>query len=382
MKDSPGCVRVLYISPIGERGGAEVVLLNILTGHDRSRFTPMVCFLKEGPLVTEAQKTGVRTFLVPTGRFRNFVLTLRAIRRIRRLLREEQVDLVVSNMAMGHLYGGLAALGMPVKRTWFQHSVSVGQVVDRLAALIPADRLYANSVASLRAVQQLHPRVGSVQVVYPGIDADPLIGEKRFAFRREFGIPDNAPLVAMVGRFQRGKGQHVFLETAALVCRQRPDARFVVVGDTLLGLEPDYNAELARQVDRCGLARFVILTGWRSDVRLLLSEVDVLAHPSIAPEAFGLVVVEASLLGKPVVASRHGGLTEIIVEDETGFLVPPGDSAALADRILVLLANESLRQHMGERGREAALDRFTSVRMVAELERSYLEVVEARPRIG
>ena len=381
--DSPSPVRVLYISPVGERGGAEVVLLNILKHHDASRFTPMVCFLKEGPLVMEVQGLGVKTFLIPTERFRHIARSLRAVRRIRRLLREEKVDLVFSNMAMSHLYGGLAALGTTVRRVWFQHSVSMGEAVDRLAALIPADRLYANSQASLKAVGRLRPRVSSLQVVYPGVEMPPLpVGEDRFLFRREFGIPDGAPLIAMVGRFQRGKGQHVFIEAAALVCREEPNARFVVVGDTMFGLERDYKTELARQVDRCGLSRSVVFTGWRDDVQTILSEVDILAHPPVAAEAFGLVVVEALLLGKPVVASRLGGLSEIITDGETGFLVSPGDPAALAEKILLLLRNESMWRRLAEQGRALALERFTSARMVAELERSYMEVLGAGPRTG
>lgn len=375
--NSPKPIRVLYISPVAERGGAEVVLLNILKRHDRKRFTPMVCFLKEGPFIAEVQGLGVKTFVVPTGRFRHFVPTLRGVQSIRRLMREEEVDLVFSNMAMGHLFGGMAALGTSVRRVWFQHSVSTGQALDRLAALIPADRLCANSLATLQSLQRLHPRVGGVQLLYPGLESNLPAEEKRSSFRREFGIPENAPLVAMVGRFQRGKGQHVFIDAAALVSHAVPDAYFVLMGDTMLGLEPDYREEIVGQVKRLGLVRSVIFTGWRNDVHSLLSQVDILAHPSVAPEGFGLVVVEALMHGKPVVASRHGGLTEIVTEGETGFLVSPEDPAMLADRLLVLIRNESLRRRMGDRGKEVALERFTSVRMVADLEQSYCEVVKA-----
>jgi glycosyltransferase involved in cell wall biosynthesis len=378
MKASAEPVRVLYLSPVGERGGAEVVLLNILKHHDRSRFTPMVCFLKEGPLAAEVRGLGIKCFLVPAGRFRHLSGTLRAMRAIRRLVKEERVDLIFSNMAMGHLYGGLAALGTPAKRVWFQHTISSGQTVDRLAAIIPADRLYVNSQASLEAVHELRHLAKRVQVVYPGVDtsAHALVGD-RFLFRREFDIPDDAFLVAMVARFQRWKGHHVFIAAAAAVCRQEPKARFVIVGDTLLGVEPDYKAELAQQVMRCGLSGSVIFAGWRNDVPALLSEVDVLAHPPILPEPFGLVVVEALLHGKPVVASRQGGLTEILTDGATGFLVAPGDAKALAEQILVLLRDESLRRRMGERGRETVLERFTIARMIAELEQSYFEVLGA-----
>jgi hypothetical protein len=103
--------------------------------------------------------------------------------------------------------------------------------------------------------------------------------------------------------------------------------------------------------------------------------VEIFAHPHVAPEGFGLAVAEALLMRKPVVASNQGGPSEIIVDGETGFLVPPGDAKALAEKVLLLLSNEDLRRRMGERGRAMVLERFTMKRMITELEDSYLEVL-------
>jgi glycosyltransferase involved in cell wall biosynthesis len=377
---SRGQIRVLYISPVGERGGAEVVLLNILKYHDRQCFTPMVCLLKEGPLAVEVRRLGIKSFVVRTGRFRHAARTLRAVWEIRRLLRDERIDLVFSNMAMGHLYGGLAALGTRVKRVWFQHGVpSAADAVDWLAGFVPADRLYVNSCATLRAVSRLRLSAKKVQVVYPGTDTRDSADNARgpVLFRQEFGIPEDALVVATIGRFQRGKGQHLFIEAAAAIRSERPDARFIIVGDTALGLEPEYKTQLASLVSYHGLSGSVIFTGWRNDVRTILTQVDVLVHPATAPESFGLVVVEAFLQGKPVIASRQGGLTEIVTDGETGFLIPPGDVRVLADKILLLLQDETLRWRMGARGRAAVLERFTMTRMIAELERSYLDVLSS-----
>jgi glycosyltransferase involved in cell wall biosynthesis len=267
-----------------------------------------------------------------------------------------------------------------VKSVWFQHTISSGEAVDRLAALVPADRLYVNSQASLRAIRRLHPIAKTVQVVYPGIETRfPLVTEERLLLKRGLGIPDDALVIAMVGRFQRGKGQHLFIEAAAAVCRRKPDARFILVGDTQFGLEPGYKAELEDLVRRYELSHSVVFTGWRNDVPALLSIVDILVHPSTAPESFGLVVVEALLLGKPVIVSHQGGLTEIVTDGETGFLVPPGDVTVLAGKILLLLSNEGLRREMGERGRGFVLERFTMTRMIEELEQSYFDVVGGAP---
>jgi len=370
---------VLYITPVSERGGAEVVLLNILRHHDRARFTPIVCLLKAGPLSQDISALGIKWFSVSSGRFRNVFETVRAVREIRRIMRQYDVDLVFSNMAMGHLYGGLAVFGMPVKRVWFQHSISSGELIDRLAALIPADRLYTNSQASLRAIRHLHPNARGVQVIYPGTEIPhSVLPNERALIRRSLGVPEDALVVAMVGRFQRGKGQHVFIEAAKAVRRQRSEAYFLLVGGTQFSLEPEYKVELEDLVQRYRLSNAVVFAGWRNDVPGLLSAVDVLVHPAIAPEALGLVVVEALLQGKPVVVSRQGGLTEIVSEGETGFLVPPGDGAALASKILLLLSDEGLRKEMGERGRKLVLKRFTMSRMIEELEQSYVDILDGR----
>src|SRR5690242_4142298 len=97
--------RVLYVTPVAELGGAEVVLLNVLKYHDRTRFTPIVCLLKEGSLVEDLERLGVKSITIPAGRFRSVRRTLHAVRALRNVLRDEDIDLVFSNMAMGHLYG-------------------------------------------------------------------------------------------------------------------------------------------------------------------------------------------------------------------------------------------------------------------------------------
>ena len=371
-------IKVLYVSPVGERGGAETVLLNILKHHDLERFTPIACVLKEGPLVEQMRRLGVRTFVFPTTRFRDIRRTLRVVGEIRRVVKNEDVDIVFGNMAMGHLYGGLASFGTRAKRVWFQHGIPKrNDPVSWLAALLPAERIYANSRASLQAQERFRSRAKKVQILYPGLDAASLSDADGSSppLKQQFGIPEGAPVVAMVARFQRWKGQHVFIQAAAEVRHRFPNVRFLLIGDTLFGLEPGYKKDLKALVERLGLSQHVIFTGFRNDVPTVLKEVVIVVHPPILPEPFGLAVAEALLMRKPVVASNQGGPSEIVVDGETGFLVPPGDAKALAEKVLLLLSNEDLRRRMGKRGRAMILERFTMKRMITELEDSYLEVL-------
>jgi glycosyltransferase involved in cell wall biosynthesis len=305
--------------------------------------------------------------------------TLKAVSCIRHILQQENADLVFGNMPMGHLYGGLAALGMRTKRVWFQHGIpALDDVVTWLAVLLPAERVYVNSQTSLRAQSRFANRVKRVQLLYYGLDCSLFNPSNRATpvFKQKLGIPKDAPVVAMVARLQRWKGQHIFLEAAAKVICCCPNVHFLVIGDSLFGLEPDYKTELKSLIEQLGLSRYVTFTGFCNDVPTLLKEVDIVVHPPIAPEPFGLAVAEALLMGKPVIASDQGGPAEIITDGDTGVLVLPGNAKALAEKILLLLNNEDLCQNMGEKGRAMVLQRFTMERMIEELEESYLEILQ------
>lgn len=369
---------VLYVSPVGERGGAETVLLNILRFQDRRRFDPVVCFLKPGPLVDEVAALGVDTVVVPAGRLRQAANTVAAIRGIRRVISDRQVDLVFGNMSMGHVYGGLAALGTPARVVWFQHGIPRPfDPVDWLAALVPATRIYVNSRVSAAGQRRLPRCAGRMQLLYYGLDGSrfspTLRGRRRLL--GAIGVQGDVPVVGMIARFQRWKGQDVFIRAAAEIVKRRPDVHFVLVGDTLVGLEPEFKPQLHALVAELGLQRHVTFAGFRDDVPELLAEIDIVAHPAVAPEPFGLAVAEAMLMERPVIASDSGGPAEIIVDGQTGWLVAPGDPGALAQRVLELLMEPSLGLAAGQAGRRSVLQRFSMERMIDELEASYAQVL-------
>src|SRR2546427_757027 len=189
--------------------------------------------------------------------------------------------------------------------------------------------------------------------------------------RLEFGIVDEVPLVVIASRLQPWKGVHVFLDSAALVVRQYPEARFMIVGGTLFGLGKDYAAELRRKVDRLGLVHSVVFTGHRADVRRFFAAADIVVHSSIEPDPFPTVLLEAMMCGKPVIASNAGGPREIVDSGVTGLLVPPGDAEHLAQAILTLLGDPERRLRMGQGGAARVREAFSAERMARHLEALY-----------
>ncbi|MDH4070004.1 MAG: glycosyltransferase family 4 protein [Ignavibacteria bacterium] len=194
--------------------------------------------------------------------------------------------------------------------------------------------------------------------------------------RREFGMSEDTLVVGFVGRFSPGKGHEEFLEAASLLLKHHPNVRFVVVGEASRG-EEQY-ADRIRALSRSlGLDQSVLFTGFRSDVRDVMSVFDIFAFPSHA-EAFGSVLVEAMALGKPVVSSNCDGALDIVVDGTTGIFVNPGDGPGLAEAIGRLINDQEMRERFGRAGRQRAVEFFDQKRMLDSIEKVYREVLGER----
>jgi len=379
---------VLFVNASAERGGAEVILLTLLRHLDRERFPPHVCCLRDGPFVDELRHDArVEVTIVSSGSFRQVRKGLEAVKRIHALAAERRVALVHANGTGAHIYGGLAARRAGVPHIYHVHDMPEagwnGQgLIGRLARMVPAaltvtpsrflaDRLARQPVRSARIVH-----------VANGLDAP---AASRRAAELKFGpttetkaqADDRSPVAVWCGRLQRWKGAHVFLRAAAIVRQSIPGARFVVVGGTLMGLEPECESDLRALRRTLGLESAVRFVGHQHDVMPFFAQADVVVHSSTSPEPFGLVILEAMLAGKPVVASAIGGPLEIVEPDVTGLLVPPGDAAALGAAIVRLFRDSGERARMGAAGRLRAEQEFDAATMTRRFEALYAEVIGA-----
>ncbi|MBI3977515.1 MAG: glycosyltransferase [Chloroflexi bacterium] len=373
-------VTVLYVEPAGERGGAETVLYNLLRHLDRNRFRPLVAFLAEGSFVDEVRALGVPTAVFPVRRGRDPIATGWAVAGMVRLAIDWEVDLVHSFGEKAHVYGGLAAALARRPEVWTCHGMPgeefARSLLGRVFGWIPTRATVGVSHAVCAAAKTWYPRLPAARCIYPGLDLAAISPPPdREAVRRDLGLAAGHRLVGIVGRLQPWKGQHVFLEAAARLARSLPQARFAVVGDTLFGFDADYRQELHRLVERRGIADRVIFTGHRADALRLMGAMDAVVHASLDPEPFGLVVVEAMALARPVIAADAGGPREIVVPGETGLLVPPGDASALAAAIRTLLAQPDRGDAMGAAGRARAERLFDVRTMVSAMEGIYAELL-------
>jgi len=369
-------VGVLFVTASAERGGAEAVLRTLLAHLDRSRVHPRVCCLSPGPF--EAELGRIEGLDVVTARVRGFRHAgdgWRAVRRLRALISQRGPSVVHANGIAAHIYGGLAARLEGVPAVFHLHDTLAGGwsgqgLVNAVARRVPAAAIVT---PSRFLADRVGPTRSRVVVIPNGVEEPPADTAPPAAAR-----DGTARTVVWCGRLQRWKGAHVFLAAAARVCRHRPDTRFVVVGGTMFGLEPDYARELDRLAAREGLGGAVRFTGHLTDAWPELRRADVVVHSAVRPEPFGLVVVEAMLAGRAVVASAAGGPAEIVEDGATGLLTPPGDADALAAAIERLLDDDELRARLGRAARAAARARFSARGMASRFEDLYDSLARSR----
>jgi glycosyltransferase involved in cell wall biosynthesis len=375
---SPGApVRVLYLIGTLEVGGTERQLVALATRVDRARFVPVVCCLEQrGPLAGELEAAGVPVHEVP---FRGLTVTrnpgavLRRFRGLVRLMRRVRPTIVHTVLPHANALGVLAArlAGVPRAVIGFRGLDPPIPFWGMLAGRL-ADAALANAAAVREAAVRRQKHLASkMAVVRNGLDLERFDREAR---RRYEGDQDGAYVltVANPNRFKVA-GLLMLVEAAQRVLAECGAIRFLLVGDG-----PERSRVLEHAAAR-GLGDRFACTGTREDVPAIVAGSELVVLPSLA-EGLPNVILEAMAAGKAVVATRTGGVPELVDEPATGVLVPPGDPDALAAAILGLLRDPGRRKAMGTAGRARAVREFPVERMVRETEAFYAGVL-ARGRL-
>lgn len=379
-------LRVVYLDHCARLSGGELALLHLLPALDVDAH---VILGEDGPLVDRLRAAGISVEVlamagtagalgrerVRPGRLPVSALTHTAayVARLSRRLRHFEPDVVHTNSLKSALYGGLAARLASIPVVWHvrdrittDYLPSAACRVVKLAARILPAAIIANSRTTLATLGRAG--VGGVAI------ASPLGFRPSLSSRQSTTHPLR---VGMVGRLDRWKGQHVFLDAFAQAFPDGPEEA-VIVGASLFGAN-GYARELERQVSTLGLDGRVEFRGFRNRIEDELRRVDVLVHASTIPEPFGQVVVEGMAVGLPVVAADAGGPAEMIHHGENGLLYPPGDTHALA-MALHRLANEPLLgERLGNAARLRAQD-FTAERIAPEIMCVYRRFAAHRAR--
>lgn len=214
-------------------------------------------------------------------------------------------------------------------------------------------------------------------VIYDGINIDAV---KEFQSMKisQKDASDGCGEIGIVGNIKPWKGQHVLIEAMRLLKPSFPNLKCLIVGD-VSSLEEDkaYFARLNGLVKQYGLEKNVVFTGFRKDIYDIISKFEILIHTSVEPEPFGRVILEGLVLGKPVIATAHGGPLEIITDGINGYLVPPNSPKDLAEKIEYLIGNRDVRQKIGVQAKKLVEESFDMKKNVKEVELLYHRILSS-----
>ncbi len=361
-------------------GGAEKLLSMSLPYLDRDTFDYQVVYLFKNmrDLVPEFERQGIPVSCLNMEK----AYDLRVIFKLVHLLREREIDLLHTHLPYAGIVGRPAAIIAGVKAIVSTEHGLMGSYhpLTRLGSVLTYPLNHATIAVSQAVARSIlkykMTRPDTIHVVHNAIDISDLesIQTDPELVKKSLGIAGHSLVVGTVSHIRPEKGHQYLVEAARLVMEQRPEVIFVIVGRERTRKDLVRLEELAQHL---GIRDRIIFTGFREDALEVMAAFDVFVLPSLW-EAFGIVLLEAMSLGKPVVATYVDGIPEVIDEGVNGFLVAPRDPEQLASRILDLLRDDALRNRMGEEGRKKVREKFGIERMVKEVEQVYLSVLKDR----
>jgi glycosyltransferase involved in cell wall biosynthesis len=352
--------RVLFLAWAPFFSGAERALLMTLQSLDQQRYVPHVIAGNDGEFVTQVRALGIPCSVAhlhplerrrPFAMARAFAAVLAAAGRLRPAVIHSNE--IASFHAAGYVAGVLRIPAITHVRfpdTNAGYSWFLGSRFSR--ALFVSHDLRAAALQEAPGVF-----AGRSDVLHDGVELQPeWSGEERARVRRELGLETDATLVAMAGQVAEVKGIWHFVDAARLLASAGANAHFVVLGDDLKSGGRARRA-MQEKVAALGLDKQFTFLGFRKDAPRLVQAFDIIAVPSLV-EPLGNATLEAMAAGRPVVGSRVGGIPEMVVENETGQLVPPADARALADSIGRLVSDPECRARLSTAARARARDTF------------------------
>ena len=239
------------------------------------------------------------------------------------------------------------------------------------------DRILAISDVIHRNVLQTTPvSPERVMTLHDAVDTERFsLGRvSRSRVRREFGFTDETLVIGFVGRFSPGKGHEEFLEAASLLNKKYGNIRFLIAGEASYG-EQAYEQRIRSMCKSLKLDTVVLFAGYRKDIPDVIAAFDIFAFPSHA-EAFGVVLIEAMAMERPVISTNCDGVLDIVVDGVTGIFINPRNARQLADAVARLGDDTALRERMGKAGRERVEEFFDQRKQITTIEGIYYELLE------
>ena len=349
---------ILYIADNGKIiGGSEKSLLLLIKHLDRNRYHPFAVLFSHGSFEESLKKMGVPVKVLPLLSIERkrfplvflyvfYLLSLAyGVLRLSLFIKRYNIQLIHNNKVQCIFYSALSAWLCGIPLVW--HERNFKRRLGRLGGLMVrlASRIIVISEAVGDGFRAYLDDAAKMKVIHNGVElmSGDLPPPK---LRQTLGIPAETRLVGTLGRFTFWKGFEDFIEAARLVLKEKPDTIFLLVGDSFDPEDDAYQEKCKKLVLDYGLGDSIRFMGWTNNVVDVLTSLDVFVLPSWK-EPFGRVIIEAMSCERAVVATRAGGVPEIVVDGTTGIMVPPRDQVKMAEAIIYLLDHEDEARQMG-----------------------------------
>lgn len=364
---------ILYLHAGAEMYGADKILLEIISGIDRSKYNPIVVLPNDGVLVTELKKLDIDVYIVNYPILRrkyfnfkgmlNYLVQYKIkIKEIYKIIEDKEIDIIHVNTT-AVLEGISLKRKCHAKLLWHVHEIItnpkfvnyficflLGAFADKIVAVSEATK---NNIVKSKLVSS-----NKIYVVHNGIkNSDIQLKQCGYLFD-EFKINTSSRRIGMIGRINSWKGQKDFVDALVPILENHKDTFAFIIGGVFDGEEWRVN-DLKEYINKTSVANRFILSNFRNDTEYLFKFFDIFVMPSIRPDPFPTVVLEAMSAGKPIVGYNHGGVTEMVRQSVNGFLSKPKCPQGITESIEKLLDDKSILEDFGQQSQRMQRELFS-----------------------
>lgn len=385
---------ILIIHQSAELYGSDKTMLYFLSELDKTKYLPIIVLPFEGPLKIELEKNNIKVVIAPVLKLYRKMFTpknifkfikeyYKGIKILNALNKEYKFDLVYTH-TLAALIGILFAKKRNIKHLWHvQEIIAKPKVFNflfkKILSLDCNHKVVYDSIATMNFwIENKLKLTEKSEAVWNGIETknskiftDAELNEVRENY---FFATNNEIVIALVGRINSWKGQQLLLQSFKTVIEKHKNIKLVYLGSAPPN-QTIFETELRNKIKEYNLESNVILIPFQKEIEKFWNSIDIAVVPSTEPEPFGMVVIEAMLAKKPVIASNHGGPTEIIVENETGLLFEPNNHNSLSDALEKLIQDEQLRKLYGANGFKRVHNTFSLENHVNHFEKIFEELL-------
>lgn len=365
-------MNVLVLHGTSDLYGGSRIIYSVVKMLKEAGHHPVVVLSEEGPLALEFRKVEVEVLIIRLAILRRKYFSLpgifdrirvarKAWKQLNALVRTRPFDLIYSNTT-GVIIGAFVARHNKIPHVWHVHEIITKPAVFGKAVGFLLNKYSDKVIVVSEAVKQhwqtwVNPE--KLIRIYNGIETEEF-ENTRGRLKQELGISSDQLLIGMIGRVNHWKGQSYFIQIAKKISFRFPEVRFLMVGDPYPGNEYLVD-ELNKSIFSEGLQNVIYNIGYRTDISNILNSLDIFVAPSILPDPFPTVILEAMAATKPIVATSQGGAKEMLVDGETGILIPLNDVETASLLLGNLITDSAKRRQLAVAGNVRLHTYFTLI---------------------